>query len=148
KFALVARADNEIIGTMSVMYDQGAIPSDEVFPNETTAVREVSTHVAYYGTFAVKTGMWKSGTHSVGIALIHEAIRKAKTDGVDAAIILVHPRHVRLYKALGFEMVGYKDEMPGLGKFPVVMLISAGKAWQELLAKDTDTFGIKALKCA
>ena len=149
RFALVAKVDNEIIGTMSVMYDQETIPPDEVFPDETARVRSVSKRVAYYGTFAVKTGMWRSGTRSIGIALIREAITRAKADGVDAAIILVHPRHVRLYRALGFEIVGSKDEMPGLGKFPVVMLISMGKAWQELLAKNTDVFNTsRTLKCA
>ncbi|MHB1163518.1 MAG: GNAT family N-acetyltransferase [Minisyncoccota bacterium] len=138
KFALVAEIGTNIVGTMSVMYDQETIPSDEVFPTETNAVRKVSKRVAYYGIFAVKAEMWKSGIRSIGIALIYEAITRARTDKVDAAIILVHPRHVRLYKALGFKMVGYKDEMPGLGKFPVVMLVLTGKKFQDLITTYTN----------
>ncbi|MDE2021649.1 MAG: GNAT family N-acetyltransferase [Patescibacteria group bacterium] len=133
----MAEIDGEAVGTMSVVYDDGKLPTDELFSVETSRVRDTSTQLAYYGTFAVKAGMWRSGTNSIGLALIHEAVRRAKLDGVDAAIIIVHPRHVSFYKALGFEEVARRDDMPGLEKAPAVMLVITGKAAQDLFERCT-----------
>lgn len=135
QFALMAEIDDEIVGTMSIMYDQGRIPTDEVFPDETAQVRSRANRVAYYGTFAVKPGMWRHGTRSVGLALIHEAIRLAKADQVDAAIIIVHPRHIPFYQRFGFKVVAKRDNMPGLEKAPAVMMVLMDGSCLERLAR-------------
>jgi len=134
EFALVARIDEEIVGTMTVTYDRGKLPCDEWFPDETISVRKVSRKVAYYGKLAVEPDLWQSAL-SIGFALIGEAIARASADGIDAGICIVHPRHVRFYKALGFEEVGQRDNMPGLEKAPAVMLVIAGEAVQYLLVR-------------
>ncbi|MEK7060371.1 MAG: GNAT family N-acetyltransferase [Patescibacteria group bacterium] len=133
EFALVAtRTDEEILGTMTVSYDDGGLPCDEWFPNETARVRDMSRKVAYYGTFAVKPGMWRS---SIGLALIRKAIARAGTDGIDAGICIVNPRHVAFYGTLGFKEVGRRGSMPGLDKAPAVMLAITGEAAQNLLLR-------------
>lgn len=135
EFALVAKSDDEIVGTMTVTYDDdGRLPCDEWFPDETARVREMSRQVAYYGKFAVEPDLWQSAL-SIGFSLIGEAIARASADGIDAGICIVHPRHVRFYEALGFEVVGRQDNMPGLEKAPAVMLAIAGKSAQDLLAR-------------
>lgn len=139
EFALMAEIDGKTVGTMSVIYAEGGrkLPSDEYFPIQTDEVRKTSGKIAYYGTFAVQSGMWARGECSVGLALIREAIRRAKQEAINAKIIIVHPRHVSFYMALGFEEVARRDNMPGLEKAPAVMMVLAGVALQSLFAKYT-----------
>jgi len=130
-FALVAEKEEEIVGTMLVTYDEGEIPADEVFPVEVSRIRDSFRQIAYYSNFAIKAGMWYSGIRrSIGIALIREAIVRARADGIKAAIIIINPRHIKFYKALGFEKVAARDNMPGLGgdvgsrKIPAVLMVA------------------------
>lgn len=125
-YALVAEKNGDIVGTMLVTYDEGNIPVDEYFPKEMRTMRSTATRMAYYGSFAVKAGMWRIGIFSIGLSLICEAIRRANEDEIEAAIIIVNPRHVSFYESLGFEAIARREEMPGLGlegKVPGVLMV-------------------------
>lgn len=135
QFALVAEIDGEAVGTMSVTYDRGEIPTDSVFPAETSSVRGLSKKIAYYGSFAVRVGMWRSGTNAIGQALIREAIMRTSAEGADAAIIVVNPRHVLFYQKLGLKEMARQDNMPGIEKAPAVMLAATGEDFKNLLAR-------------
>jgi len=130
------KAKKEIVGTMSILFDTGKIPTDEVFPAETTRVRETSRQVAYLGSFAVRKEEWKTGMLSIGFALICEVIARASNYDANTAVIVVNPRHVRFYSnMLGFKKVAYCDNMPGLEKAPAVMMVLDSSGIQNLLAR-------------
>ena len=127
-YALVAEKDCKVLGTLRVMYDEGMLPADQVFPKEMAKIREDFLWIAYYGTLGVRPGMWK---FSIGVALIQEAIRLGLDDVLlDAAVIVVNPHHVNFYLAHGFEEVARCDDVPGLaseqlesGKIPGVLML-------------------------
>lgn len=142
KFALVAEKQKEIVGTMMVTYDEGKIPADEYFPEEMIRVRGVATRIAYYGSFAVKAGLWRLGIFSVGLALVREAIRRALDDRIEVAVIIVNPRHVSFYETLGFEEKARREEMPGLGvegKVPGVLMTVTRETFRNVIQQDADT---------
>lgn len=141
KYALVAEKEQEIVGTMLVTYDEGNIPVDEYFPEEMRAVRSTATRIAYYGSFAVKAGMWRLGIFSIGLSLICEAIRKANEDGIEAAIIIVNPRHVQFYESLGFKAIARREEISGLGlegKVPGVLMVVTRQTFREGFVRQKD----------
>lgn len=133
---LIAQRANEIVGTMSILFDTGKIPTDEVFPTETAEVRKASRQVAFLGSFAVRKEEWKTGMLSIGFALICEVIARASNYDANTAVIVVNPRHVRFYSnMLGFKKVAYCDNMPGLEKAPAVMMVLDSSGIQNLLAR-------------
>lgn len=138
KYALVAEREGEIIGTMLVTYDEGkgTLPTDEYFEEQMLKVRTAASRVAYYGSFAVKTGAWRIGRLSIGLALIREAIDRALEAGIEAAVIIVNPRHVRIYEELGFETKAIREEMPGLGiegKIPGIFMVATKETFKGVI---------------
>jgi N-acetylglutamate synthase-like GNAT family acetyltransferase len=141
KFALVAEKNQEIVGTMLVTYDEGNIPADEDFAEEMRNIRRGATKIAYYGSFAVKVGMWKLGILSIGLALVREAIARALDDGIETAVIVVNPRHQEFYAALGFVEIARREEMPGLGvegKVPGVLMTVTRETFRDVLRQKAD----------
>ena len=134
---LVAQNKNKIVGTIKITIDSGSLPIDEEFPAEMAAVRNGACKIAYYSRFAVDRDCWSS--KEVSAALIAEAICRWKQNGIDAAIMIVHPRHVRFYKLLGFKVIGRSDCAPGLEKAPAVLMVleksDVRDAYPQLLRK-------------
>lgn len=134
---LAETAQKEAVGTMSILLDTGHLPTDQAFPGETAHLRNTSRQIAYLGSFGVPKKYWGAGMLSIGLALIREMIAWAASsdDRADTAVIVVNPRHVRFYRALGFEPVANRDNMPGLEKAPAVMMVLDSLGIQTLLAR-------------
>lgn len=157
EFALVAEEQGELVGTLLVTVDTfrkdgKPLPVvDKIFPVEVARIREASTCLAYYGSFAVKKDRWRAGLTSVGLPLICAAIRRASEDGVDAAVIVVNPDDVRFYLFLGFEVVAECDDIPELaeeGKVPGVLMTVTRETFHEGFVREESDLRVRRIRKA
>lgn len=99
----VAEIDGKVIATLSVIIDNSAgLPSDHLFINEVNHIRESHKKIAEISRFAVNQDYKK---YSVMIfqylfqLLYHSYVISSN---VTDCIIMVEPRHCKVYKKFGF----------------------------------------------
>jgi ribosomal protein S18 acetylase RimI-like enzyme len=111
---------NSIIGTISVSFDGTlGLPVDEEFPEYTNSLRSAGRKIAYIWRLCVDE------THrgrAVTPLLFAEAYRLIRARGATAVLAVVHPKHVPLYKEIGFQLVAQKDCARELSKAPAYLL--------------------------
>lgn len=98
-FPLVALQEGKLVGTLSMIVDQGRLPVEEVFPAEVRALREKGLRLVEVGAFAADPeSPSKLQTHST-LTLVDvsvETLRRSSSH--DLALIAVHPHHAGFYE--------------------------------------------------
>lgn len=117
---------NEIIGTISYTTDgPNKLACDVDYPKETQELREKHPAIVCVWRLAVRAA--ERGNRAVVTAMVQEVATRLVAMGEPLLLLLVHPRHVRIWKRwLGFEQVSQRDECKGLLQAPSV-LMTGGK---------------------
>ncbi len=108
---LVAKEGKHVIGTISYMVDNYALPIEALFPKELKEIRASCAHIAYVGSFATTPS--KHCTR-VALLMIREVERRTVLLGVTSALCIVNPVHVRFYEKYGFRIAGKANAVTGL----------------------------------
>lgn len=109
------------VGTLMCAKDEGWLPTDLGFPVEMDAIRVLhGDHLGYLGKFAVVPGLQGQG---VGMEILTAAVGIwAPKAEVRTFVMMVHPRHVRLYQRFGAVEIARIGGTAGLEKAPAVLL--------------------------
>lgn len=110
------------LGTLMVSKDQGWLPIDVAFPKLAPELREkYGKRWVYYGKFGVIP--WLQGG-MVGHRLLEQAVFVwSEANGVDVAVMMVHPKHVRKYAKYGAVELARTGGTKGLEKAPAVLMV-------------------------
>jgi hypothetical protein len=99
----IAEIDGKVIATLSVIIDNSAgLPSDHLFLNELNSFRDPSRKIAEISRFAVSSEYKKFSItifHYLFQLLYHSYVISSN---VTDCVILVEPRHCKLYKKFNF----------------------------------------------
>ena len=110
------------IGTLMCSKDDGWLPTDIAFTAEMQKLRlQYGSLIGYFGKFAVIP--WLQGL-AVGNQLLERAVTEwALSTGVEVAVMMVNPKHVRFYQSHGAEVLARSQKTKGMEKAPAVLMI-------------------------
>jgi len=111
------------IGTIMCSVDNGHLPVDRIFPDAMHELRKKYEpgRIGYFGKYAVAP--YAHGGE-IGMTLIGYAINWwSLKNGIYAAVMMVHPKHVRRYVRFGARELGCVTKVTGMEKAPAVLLI-------------------------
>lgn len=120
KVTLYAETEGELVGTMSLCFDQGnALPADENFRDHLQILRRQGRRLVEPSRLAIDPGMSKR----VFASLIHISyLYSYRLHGFTDYVIEVNPRHVAFYqRMLGFAGFGAERACSRVGA-PAVLL--------------------------
>lgn len=120
---MVENNKNEIIGSMSLYYDNGKLlPADTIFNEELHSLRCQGVKFAEVSRFVVRQDYQHQ--KEILITLINTIfIHAFRIMKIDEFVIEVNPRHVDYYKKLlGFVQFGNVKECPRVNNAPAVLL--------------------------
>lgn len=110
------------IGTLMCSKDRGWLPIDLAFRPEMDALRELhGDHIGYLGKFAIIPPLQGK---LVGTELLRQAVTKWSFDNdVLVVVMMVNPKHVRMYEKRGAKVLARSEGTKGLEKAPAVLMI-------------------------
>ncbi len=120
--ALVATEAKRIVGTISVQFGRAhSLPISDEFAQELRIVTERAGDgtIGHIGRLAVYE---EYRTERVTPLLFRHLTLHCLLHNVCAAICIVNPRHEQFYVRRGFELIGRRDETPGLRNAPASFL--------------------------
>ena len=117
---LVATEEKRVVGTISYMVDNYALPIEALFPEELKEIRASSARIAYIGSFATIAS--KHCTR-VALLLLRELEKRSYAIGITCAICVVHPAHAHFYTRYGFRVVKEQKTMSGLSENAAAVLL-------------------------
>lgn len=121
---LVANAKNEVVGSMSLYYDDfNFLPADTIFKDELNLLRKEGVKFVEVSKFVVRHDY--QNQKEIILSLINTSfIHSFRIMNFDSFIIEVNPHHVVFYRRLlGFEQLGEIKECPRVNNAPAVLLI-------------------------
>lgn len=129
---IVALEGKKVVGTLSVYFDGGKLPIEDLFPDTLSLLRKTSAKIVYLGTFATSEEF--RGKASLVASLFQEAVKIGTEALATKALCVVNPAHVSFYRHLGFTEIARKDNMPGLHNATAVLLqLDAGSLRRDVI---------------
>lgn len=133
---MVENDKNEIIGSMSLYYDDGKLlPADSIFNEELNSLRNQGIKFAEVSRFVVRQDYQHQ--KDILISLINTIfIHAFRIMKIDEFVIEVNPRHVDYYKKLlGFVQFGNVKECPRVNNAPAVLLRCNNEKYLKIVDK-------------
>lgn len=113
----VAKKSNDVVGTVSMVPGDGALPIEQLYKEELKAVRESGDKIVEIIQLATdhELSLDERNENRILIKLFEAVLEKSLTDNVDDLVIEINPKHEGLYtKILGFEYLGGLKTHPEL----------------------------------
>jgi hypothetical protein len=119
---LVARAEHEIYGTVSLVRDgRLGLPMETIFPEEIEQKRSEGMRLAEVSCLAFRRGLSRRESWSLFLGLNRLLAQFARKKGVHALVIATHPRHLPVYqRTMGFVQIGGTRTYPSVRNNPAV----------------------------
>ena len=128
RVSFARQKEGRVVATMSLLLDEGSLPADQVFPQETQHFRELpGSKVAQVAMMAGEGGAMASGF----MVLARQLVQHAAGIGVTHLLAVMHPGRASVYRRICFRQMGEEQMWVELGDQGRVVFLYLDLAWAE-----------------